>query len=464
MDTPLTEPLPVRPQLSLFDAACIIVGIIIGVGIFETPGMIFAAAPGPWEAMAAWALGGLFALTGALCFAELASTYPRSGGEYVYLTRAFGSASGFLFAWAQLTVIRTGSVAGLAYVFAEYADKLWQLGPFAPALLATGAIVILSVINILGVTLGKLTQNILTVAKVLGLLGVVAAGLFWGKDAIGGIEPSPGEPGWLAVAMIFVLWTYSGWHEAAYIAMEVRNRRRNVPLALCLGTAAVTLIYLLVNAGILLGLGFQKARSSAALAAEVLDLIPGGLGARGMSVLVMISALGAINGMIFTSSRIYAEMGADHRLFAFLSRWNPRWGTPVRSLVVQGVISVVMALAVGPWGRNGFDAMVLCTAAVFWLFFLLTAAALVVLRFKDRELERPFRVPGYPIVPLIFAAGCAYMLYGSVTYAPRLSLIGLSLLAVGVPVYLYSLWSGPRQPERAPSRGTPLTSSFPGTP
>jgi len=488
METPPKEPLPVKPQLGLWDAVSIIVGIIIGVGIFITPEDIFNMAPGPWEGLAVWALAGLFTLTGALCFAELAGAYPRSGGEYVYLTRAFGPASGFLFAWAQLTVIRTGSITAFAYVFAKYAGSLWQLSQLETTLVATAPIVVLSVVNILGVTFGTRTQNVLTVAKVAGLLGIVAAGLFWGHEEIGpggqssaakvlpvlgtstvGLVGSPlgqgpllaasaaipvrtAAPGWFALAMIFVLWTYSGWHEAAYIVMEVRNRRRNVPLALCLGTAVVMLIYVLVNFAILRGLGFHKAGFSHAVAADVLALGPGNLGARAISVLVMVSALGAINGMIFTSARIYAEMGADHRLFAFLGHWNVRLGTPVRSLVLQGVLSSVLALAVGFGFRDGFTAMVEGTAAVFWLFFLLTGAALIVLRFRDPDLERPFRVPGYPFMPLVFAAGCAYMLYGSVTYAPFLSLIGLAVIAVGVPVYLLSWWRGPHPEERSSAR------------
>jgi amino acid transporter len=439
METAEKEPLPVKPQLSLWDAVSIILGIIIGAGIFRTPSLVFSGVPGPWEALAVWAVGGLFALAGALCFAELASAYPRSGGEYVYLSRAFGPVWGFLFAWAQLTLIRTGSVAALAYLFADYAGKLWELSSVEAAFLATLAIAVLTGLNIIGVTVGARTQNVLTLAKVLGLLGIVATGLFWGNDRIDAAGPVSGKPDWFASAMIFVLWTYSGWHEAAYIAMEVRNRRRNVPLALLLGTISVTLIYLLVNAAILVGLGFEEARTSRAPAADVLALLPGGIGSRAITVLVMISALGAINGMIFTSARIFAEMGADHRLFAFLGQWNARRGTPVRSLLVQGAISMIMALAVGViWSNEGFETMVDCTAAVFWLFFLLTAAALFVLRGRDHDLERSFRVPGYPLVPLVFEFGCGYMLYASVHYAPILSLIFLVLVVAGLPVYWWS--------------------------
>jgi amino acid transporter len=445
MQKPPLEPLPVKPLLSLWDIVSIIVGIIIGVGIFETPARVIANVPGPGAALMVWLVGGLFALTGAMCFSELASAYPRSGGEYVYLGRAFGPLSGFLFAWSQLTVIRTGSIAAFAYIFANHGGMLWGLGPQAPPFLAALAILALTGINILGVTFGTRTQNVLTVAKILGLVGIVIAGLGWGHGDLSAGNPAAANPRWFAMAMIFVLWTYSGWHEAAYVVMEVRNRRRNIPLALCLGTAAVTAIYLLVNTAYLLGLGFEAAQQESAqktpkLADHVVALALGDLGARAIHVLIMISALGAINGMIFTSARIYAEMGADHRLFAFLSKWNERLGTPLRSLMLQGVLSAVMAIGVGWWfgGQDGFDVMVEATAAVFWLFFLLTAASLVVLRWKDRDLERPFRVPGYPVVPLVFAAGCAYMVHGSVDYKPILSLIGLGLILAGVPVYFWS--------------------------
>jgi len=250
-----------QARLSLWDTVSIIVGIIVGVGIFSAPTAVFHNVAGPWAVLGVWALGGLLSLIGALCFAELASTYPRTGGEYLYLTRAYGAPVGFFFAWAQLTVIRTGgSIAAVAYFFGDSATRLWHLGPVASSLLAAAAILLLSCINVLGTAPGKRTQNILTVAKVLGLGGIVLAGFLCAgpHDPVQPVAASSEAS--FALAMIFVLYTYAGWNEAVYVCREVQDGRRNVPLALIVGTLAVTLIYLLVNAAYLAGLGFTAAR------------------------------------------------------------------------------------------------------------------------------------------------------------------------------------------------------------
>src|SRR5262245_26753345 len=420
MDATRNEVEHVPAHLGLLDAVSLIVGIIIGVGVFETPALVFRQAPDAWIGLGVWALGGLLVLIGAFCFAELASTYPRSGGEYVYLTRAYGPLVGYLFAWAQLGIIRTGSIAALAYVFANYADRLWGLGSGGIILVAGLVIIGLTAINILGLTLGKGTQNLLTLLKVGGLGGIVVAGFLWGRQEQTPTLAGDIQEGWFAEAMILVLWTYAGWHEAAYIAAEVKNGRRNIPMALILGTAAVTLIYLLVNMAVLFGLGFQDARANS-FAQDVLALTWGDSAGQALCVLVMISALGAVNGMIITTSRITTELGADHRLFAPLSKWSRRWGTPVRSLIVQGLVSLIIAVAIGLWfeGQNGFEALVYYTASVFWGFFLLTGIALFILRYKEPRVTRPFRVPGYPITPFIFCLWCAYMVYGSIRFKPQ---------------------------------------------
>jgi APA family basic amino acid/polyamine antiporter len=460
METADRESGPAHSRLGLSDATSIIVGIIIGVGIFEVPSRIFARAPGPWEALGVWLLGGALAFVGALCFAELATTYPRSGGEYVYLTRAYGPWMGFLFGWAQLTVFRTGSIAALAYIFAVHASRLWGLDSAVILPTAVTAILLLALINIVGVRLGKRTQNLLTLAKVLGVGGLVFAGFVWASP-----EPaaraSPRPEHWFAFAMTYVLWTYSGWHEAAYVAAEVRNPRRNLPWSLLLGAALVTLIYLLVNAAFVAGLGFERAggytdKGAKDAAADVLALALGTRGAQALHVLVMVSALGAINGMIFTSGRIFAELGADHRLFAPLRVWSPRFGTPARALLVLSGISVTLVIGVGLWwnSTDGFDALVEATAGVFWLFFFLTGVALFLLRRKDKTIVRPFPVPGYPIVPLLFCAWCGYMVIGVIGFAPERSLLGLALLAVGVPLYFLS--DGTLLPSRTSARRGPV--------
>jgi amino acid transporter len=435
MEATRREPEVIQARIGLWDAVSIIIGIIIGVGIFETPMKILRAAPGPWEALGVWALSGLLPVVGALCFAELASTYPQSGGEYVYLTRAFGPRIGFLYAWAQLAVIRPASIAAVAYILAEKANVLWGLGAGGMTLLAAGAIAALTLINVLGVTLGKRTQNVLTLAKVLALVAIGAAGFIWAQPHAESEAPWPVQSGWLGKAMVLALWTYSGWHEAAYVAAEVKNSRRNLPLALLLGTIAVTLIYLMVNGAILVGLGFDAARQSQEVAVDLLRNVLDQSAGTAINVVVMVSALGAINGMIFTTARIYAVFGEDHRLFAPLGRWSRRYGTPVRSLCTGGILSIVFVLVVDlTWGEaEGFDTLAVGTAAVFWLFFLLTGIGLFILRWKDSELARPFAVPLYPLLPFLFCAACAAMVFASIYAEPELSLIGLGILLTGLP-------------------------------
>ena len=220
MDNTSSQSQGAKANLGVWDAASIVVGIIIGVGIFEAPQEVFKQAPGPIEVMLVWTLGGMLAIIGALCFAELASAYPHSGGEYVYLTRAYGSIPGFLYGWAQLAVIRPASIAAMAYIFAVHAKDLM---PGNPLVLAVSAVILLTVINILGATLGANTQNLLTAAKIVGLAGIIVFGLFFSPLQIPEAVHVPAEPGWFPQAMILVLWTYAGWNEAAYIASEVKN-------------------------------------------------------------------------------------------------------------------------------------------------------------------------------------------------------------------------------------------------
>jgi amino acid transporter len=458
--TPTQDQAPsVRPQLGLWDTVSILVGIVVGTGIYETPPLILQNVTGPWMALGVWALGGLLSLLGALCYAELASTYPRSGGDYVYLTRALGPWAGFLFGWAQLAVVLTGSTGMMAYVFADYAVQLHDLGPGSTTGYAVLAVVVLSVLNILGVVLGKRTQNLLTAAKVLGLGGILIAGLLSSRSAGSPTASVPAHSSSLAIAMVLVLFTYGGWSDAAFVTAELRGGRRTIARALILGTLGVTLIYLLVNVAYLWGLGFDRASQSKAVAADVVEGALGAWGAKAVCVLVMVTALGSMNGLIFSGSRVYSTLGADYRLFAWLGRWHPRLGSPVGALLAQAAITVALIVVVGtPAGRStvdlvlswigleaatwrghgGFETLLRCTGPIFWLFFLLTGLSLFVLRARDRGLERPFSVPLYPLVPLVFCATCGYMIFAAVRYAGALGLVGAGLLLAGLPFFFLS--------------------------
>ncbi len=428
-------------RLGLWDTVSIIVGIIVGVGIFKAPAEVFGGVSGPWQVLGVWALGGLLALIGALCYAELASAYPRSGGEYVYLTRAYGSWAGFLFAWAQLAIIRPGGgIAMPALIFAEAASGLWGLDRRVSALLAAAVVAMLTLVNILGAVPGKRTQNILTLAKVLAVGGIVVAGFAWARP-----EPLTEVPSGVVAAsfvgmMMTVMYTYDGWNEAAYVATEVRDGRRNLPLALILGTTAVTLIYLLVNGAYIVGLGFTQARATGAGAADILQQTLGPAGGQAMYVLIMIAVLGAITGVIFTGARIFSELGADHRLFAPLGWWSPRLHTPVISLAVQAAISIGLVIAVGVvWqAKDGFNQLLRFTAPIFYLVLLLTGLAVFVLRWREPHVQRPFRVPLYPVLPLLFCGWSAFMLVGSLFDTSKEAVVGLVVLLAGVPLYFLS--------------------------
>ncbi|MFO0967026.1 MAG: amino acid permease [Gemmataceae bacterium] len=457
------ESIPAR--LGLWDAVSIILGIIIGVGIFETPTRVFQQTPSAAWAIGIWVAAGLLALAGALVFAELSAAYPRSGGEYVYLTRAFGPLMGYVFAWAQLTVIRPGSIGAVAFVFASYAARLMDMGPDAIVWLAAGAVLILTLINILGVTLGKGAQNLLTLAKVLGLVAIIVFGFGWRTpphpdpegSLTAGVSRLALEPGWLAASTIYVLWTYAGWQEAGYVATEIRNPARNIPRALIIGTLGVTLIYVLVNLALLNSLGADGAKRTSAVSDVIANVLPTG-GGQFLQVLIVISALGALNGMIFTTARIYREFGADHRLFQPLSQWDWRFGTPLRALLVQGGISLGLIIGIGSiWdGNKAFDKAVVATAAVFWLFFALTGAALFALRAKDRDIHRPFRTPLYPWLPTVFVAMCVGMIVGAILEEALLSLFGALLLVAGLPFYYWPRRSGEAHAQPQPLEPQPV--------
>lgn len=434
MATPVTGALP-RRELSLFDSTCIIVGIIIGAGIYQMAPDIAKGAGSWWGVLALWAVGGLLSLFGALGYAELATAYPKEGGDYVYLSRAYGKWAGFLFGWAQLTIVRPGDIAVMAFAFATYARTIWDPLASSPAysqrLYAAGATIILTVINILGVKEGKWTQNLLTVVKALGLLAIVGVAVIapqqTAAEATFGALP-------VSLALIFVLFTYGGWNEMAYVAAEVKEPRRNIVRALVLGTGAVILLYLLVNGAFLYTLGYAGLAASKAVANDAISTAFPRIGGGLISALVCISALGAVNGLVFTGARISYAMGAEHRSFRVFGRWHERTGTPAWALLVQGVIAVSLIMVFG-----SFVDTLLYTAAAVYAFYLGTSLAVIVLRFKEPHVERAYRVTGYPVTTLIFCAVCGFLIYSCVTYAwafKRISLVVLlSVLVAGVVVY-----------------------------
>ncbi|MHC4386187.1 MAG: APC family permease [Planctomycetota bacterium] len=428
----MTTPVP-QKTLSVFDSVCIIVGIIIGAGIYETAPLVAGSMGSGSGTLAIWLIGGLIALAGALNYSELATAYPRQGGDYVYLTRAFGRRTGFLFGWTQLAIIRPGDIALMAFVFGRYASALYPFGS-SMVIYAAGAIVILSVINILGIRQTKRTQNLLTVVKVLGLLAVIAAGLL--SPHHGPAEQLTTATGDKAIplALILVLFTFGGWNEMAYVAAEVKNPHRNISRALIFGTVAVTVLYLLANGAFLNALGYAKMTASEAVAADSLAVTLPDIASRLISILICISALGAVNGLIFTGARISYALGTEHALFKSLGRWHGRLGTPISALLLQGIIGLMIILFAG-----SFLDTIFYTAPVVWLFFLATCISVWQLRKKEPQTPRPFKVPLFPLPTLVFGAACIFMLYSSARYALAQKPVGFCIVAgcliIGAIVY-----------------------------
>ena len=432
------EPAP-RPQLSLFDTTSIIVGIIIGSAIYKSSPDIAAGAgmwgsqlaarwgAGPEQAATAaicavagvWLTGALIALVGALCYAELATAYPRAGGTYVFLSEAFGRHVGFAFAWVEFWVVRPGNVGAIAFVLANYARQILapqiKNDPVLEVGLAVAAIVALTFVNVAGLRMGKWTQNLLTAAKVFGLLAIVVTAFT--LPAPSEVKPIVAQQ-WqtLALSLVFVMFAYGGWTDMSFVAAEVRHPERNIFRALVLGTLVVAAIYLAVTLAFIHALGLGGLTQSSAVAADTMYRRFKETGSTAISLLVIVSCLGAINGMLFTGARVYYALGTDHPVFRWLGTWDGKSGVPLRSLLVQSAVTIGLVIGFGFYS-GGFERLVVFTTPFYWGFIALVGIALVVLRYRGTGDRSTFRVPLYPVTPAIFFISSVAMVYASLDYA-----------------------------------------------
>jgi APA family basic amino acid/polyamine antiporter len=433
-----------RPQqlLSVPDGIFLTVGMVIGVGIFKLPSLVAGNTASPTVFLCAWLLGGLVSLCGALAYAELAARHPETGGEYAFLQKGLGSGAAFLFAWSRMTVIQTGAIAAVAFAFGDYASEIVRLGDKSSAVWAAVATVAFTLLNFAGTLQSKTLQKVMEAVLITALVLLSLAALTTGGTPKPAAVPAAGAHLSFGLAMIFVLFTYGGWNEAAYLAGEVRDARRNMGRILVWGIVAVTALYLLVNLGYLAALGLDGIRDSKAVAADVMRLLAGERGVVLVALIVCVSALTTMNAAIFTGARTNWALGRDYPLFRGLGNWRESGSTPANALLLQGAITLVL-IAAGSATPDGFGAMVAYTAPVFWTFFLLTGVTLFV--FRRRGGETPvFRTPLYPVVPLAFIAMCAYMLWSSIAYirnpdyGPKFGdmvLAGLAVMAAGIPLY-----------------------------
>ena len=430
-----------RQTLSVTDACAMIVGLIVGAGIFGTPSIVAGAVGDSSMLYAVWIAGGIFSIIGALCYAELATAFPSAGGEYHFLQRAFGRSLAFLYGWARMTVIVAGSIAVFAYLFGDYLSRVINLGPYSSASWAALVVVVLTLVNYRGIREGKATQNLFTVLEVGGLVLIIVAGLFFAAPPAAAVPAVAGaDQPWymgagLGSAMIFVLFTYGGWNDAAYISAEVRDRERNMARALLIAISVVALLYVLVNFAYLKGLGYDQMARSNAVAADLLKAVWGPTGEKVIAIMIAIAALTSVNGSMIVGARSNYALGRDWPMLGYLGQWHEASGSPRNAMLVQGAIALAL-VGFGAIQNTGFKGLVEYSLPVFWGFFLLTGIALFVLRAKEPDAPRPFKVPFYPVVPAIFVLMCGYLLYSSLAYHQAHALVGLGVLAVGAVVLM----------------------------
>jgi APA family basic amino acid/polyamine antiporter len=430
-------------RLGLFSATMVVIGGIIGSGIFLNPSIVAQRVGTPELTLGVWVLGGLIAAAGAFCYAELGHRRPRAGGQYVYLRDAFGPLPAFLYGWALLLVISTGATAAVAVTFARYAGPFIGLGEGAIKPLAIGAIAVLTAVNYLGVKPGAVTQNVFTVLKLAALAALIVVGLLV-TPAVGAAgEPSGLTPSVLAapeglgpivvavgIALVPILFAYGGWQQSNFVAEEMVDAERVLPRALLLGTAAVILVYLLANLAYVRVLGVGGLAASTAPAADVMGAALGPAGRRLISAGIAASTFGFLNLVILVSPRVYQAMAADGVFFPAMARLHPRYRTPTVAIVFQGAWATLLVLS-GTYGQ-------LLDYVVFgdWIFFGASVATLFVYRRREGAPER-FRTPLYPALPALFVLAAVYVVASSVASNPKNAAIGAGLILIGVPVFVF---------------------------
>lgn len=426
------------------------VGMVVGAGIFKSPALVADAADTAGWLLIAWLLGGLISLVGALCYAELASAFPNAGGDYHFLKLAFGKRLAFLFAWARLAVINTGSIALLGFVFGDYVNEALKLGPLGPAVYAAAIVALITAFNLRGVKKGIAAHYAITGLEVAGLLILVAAAAWLALQgappqtdlALGPLGPMP--QGFLQ-AMVFVMLAYGGWNEMATLSAEVREGRRGMAVALIVAILVITGLYVLVNWAFWRGLGLEGLATSAAPAADLIRLAFGDAAQIALIIAVAFAVITSINATIVVGARTTYAAARDFPALAWFGEWDDSRGIPFRATLAHGVFGLVL-VGLGA-AYQGFSTLLDYTAPVFWLFLMLSGLAVLMLRVRQPDAARPFKVPLYPILPLMFVATSAAMAWSAFGYVGTLDERGpaaiLGLLVLGVGVWLM-LWRGRR--------------------
>ena len=423
--------------LSLMDATMINAGGIIGSGIFMVPATVALYTASSSLFFMVWILGGVVSLFGALSVAELGAAMPKAGGQYVYLNEAYGPVWGYLYGWSAVVVINTASMAAVGVAFAEYLKFFYPISDLAVKEIAICSIILLTIINIVDVKSGARFQNVFTFAKIGAILGVILLGLFLEGGSTQNFSPlfTDRPPlsliGPLGLAMVAVLWTFDGWIFVTYVAGEVKNPKRNIPLSLILCMVIVVTVYLALNTVLVYVLGFDQMIGSELVMADAASKFIGGKGAAIVTIIILISLIGANNGFILTSARINYAMARDNRFFKQAAIIHPKFQSPANALIIQCIWACILTFS------GTFNQLITYIIFASWIFYGMSAGAVIILRKKKPDMERPYQIPFYPWIPIIFILFAIFLTVNTILEAPRDAAIGSGLILAGLPLYYY---------------------------
>ena len=429
MDIKPIEPSQPQSLLGPVGAVALIVGIVIGAGIFKTPSMVASISGDVGWILVIWIVGAMVSILVALCYAELCTAYPHVGGDYHFIHGAFGRRTSFLYAWSRAVIINPGSIALLSFVFGDYFTKFWPLGEHSNAVWACAIVVILTLVNIYGLKTSARVQMLLTIFEILGLIIVITAG--FASPVASTLPPSlyfSVHPSWpdLGLGLVFVLLTFGGWNESAYVSAELKGGSGTMVRVILTSMGILTAIYLLVNVALLYGLGLGGLSNTRTAASDIVGISFGAWAQKVLALFIAIAALTSINATMVVGARSSFAMARDWLTLSPLGHWKSERGSPTRAYLLQTLISLGL-IVLGTQEADGFTAMVEFTAPVFWGFLCLVGLSLFLLRKRDPHRARPFKVPLYPITPALFSIACAYLTYSSLGYAISQNAIHISL-------------------------------------
>ena len=423
--------------LSLLDATMINAGGIIGSGIFMVPAAVAMFTGSASLFFMVWIAGGVVSLFGALSVAELGAAMPKAGGQYVYLSEAYGPVWGYLYGWSAVAVINTASIAAVGVAFSEYLRFFFTITDVSIKGIAVATIILLTIINILDVKSGARFQNLFTISKLGAIFGIIILGLVMEGGSNQNLNPFFSDQsftelvGPLGLAMVSVLWTFDGWIFITYVAGEVKNPGRNIPLSLIFCMLIVISIYLLLNYVLIFTLGFTGMNGSDLVVSDAASVFLGNKGAAIVTLIILISLIGANNGQVLTSARINYAMAKNKLFFYQASQIHPKFKSPANALIIQCVWASLLTFT------GTFNQLITYIIFASWIFYGMSAGAVIILRNKKPDMERPYKTPLYPWIPITFILFAIFLTINTIMEAPRDAAIGAGIILVGLPMYYY---------------------------